>query len=66
MTTGKRWLVIDKHGHEEQFEETDGPRLIERLKPMIGKGNVLNPLNEGFVWEYAINPSRFVAQASVV
>ena len=59
LTCGYRWGILDEHGEliEDIQEKEDINRLIERLKPHLGKSLNIKPVKEADIWAYGIYPS---------
>jgi hypothetical protein len=58
LTCGRRWLILDEDGHMLiDVEGKDSRKLIEVLRPHLGKGSIDGQLRDRRAWNYGINPS---------
>lgn len=63
LSCGWRWIIFDEAGKEShRIEGKKAPLLIEKLKPLLGKGTIPNQLDDKSIWEYGMCPSPQRAQ----
>lgn len=61
LTSGKTWCVIRDGKVLDPIVATDGRKLIDELRPHIGKGQV-SGIDDPSVWDYAISPRHYAAK----
>ena len=64
LSRGWRGVIFDVSGKEiyQVEEKSKVTALIEKLKPLLGKGCIPNQLSDESIWEYGLCPSPQRAQ----
>ena len=59
LSCGKRWVIYDERGGEPVHisEEKHAAVLIEKLRPFLEKGSIVNSLTDPSIWKYGTCPS---------